>query len=112
MGLKIKPRREGKTTCRVRCQKCVDQPPMHTEYRIAGHDTMRFLAFIIAVQMYLLGKRSRPPEPRPSGLPDHFARLEDHRPIHPGPTREQGTTVDSPPATGCKMPPLIKARSP
>jgi hypothetical protein len=50
---------------------------MQTQYRIPGHDTMRFLSFIVAMQTYLSGKRKRPPSPRPCGLPYHFASLED-----------------------------------
>jgi hypothetical protein len=44
--------REGQSTYRVRCQKRVEQPPMQREGRLTGRDTMRYLAFIIAVQMY------------------------------------------------------------
>jgi hypothetical protein len=73
--------REGQSTYRVRCQKCVDQPPMQREGRLTGRDTMRCLAFIIAMQMYFSGKRSTPPEPRPDGLPSYFAMLEDQVPF-------------------------------
>jgi hypothetical protein len=105
--------REGQTTYRVRCQKCVDQPPMHTEYRIPGHDTMRFLAFIIAMQMYLSGKRLTPPEPRPSGLPHHFARLEDFlSPIPSSPPSQQETSPVLPTDDPLITPPPIKARAP
>lgn len=104
--------REGKTTYCVRCQKCVDQPPMHTEYRIPGHDTMRFLTFIIAMQMYLSGKRSKPPEPRPSGLPNHFARLEDLPPIHSNPPRQRAINVGSPSDNRLSAAPFIKAQPP
>jgi hypothetical protein len=57
--------REGQSTYRVRCQKCVDQPPMQREDRLTGRDTMRCLAFIIAMQMYFSSKQS----PYPVGHP-------------------------------------------
>jgi|GEM_PF-2799831 len=107
--------REGQTTYRVRCQKCVDKPPMHTEFRIAGHDTMRFLSFIVAMQMYYSGDRKRPPTPRPSGLPFHFASLEDFlSPLPSTPPDQQGTNTNKTLQAEAKpiTPPLIKARAP
>ena len=38
--------REGQTTYRVRCQKCVDQPPIQREFHLRGRETRRNLPFI------------------------------------------------------------------
>jgi hypothetical protein len=88
---------------------------MQTQYRMPGHDTMRFLSFITAMQMYFSGNRKRPPTPRPSGLPYQFASLEDFlSPIPSTTPDQQGTNTqktlqaETQPIT----PPLIKARGP
>jgi len=67
--------REGQTTYRVRCQKCADEPPMQTEFRLSGSQTMRVLSFIVLMQTYLKGELASPPSNRPSGLPYFFARV-------------------------------------
>jgi hypothetical protein len=73
---------------------------------------MRNLAFITLMQLYLSGKRSKPPEPRPGGLPSYFARIEDPPPLHLRMRHQLEIELAMEPASGLPVPTLIETHPP